>query len=234
MDKLHPQHVAVIMDGNGRWAQQQQKSRIYGHRLGIQSTRAIVEAAAEYGIPALTLYTFSSENWTRPKKEVSALLKLFKDTLNDELDELIDNGVRLHFIGDTNSLNQDLQTDIKRAEEASAHLTKLHLNIALNYGGRWDIADAVATLLQQAGGKALDNQVIQQAISTHLAAHSVGEVDLIIRTGGESRISNFLLWQSAYAELYFTDTLWPDFKRADFIKALDWFAHRQRRFGGTD
>lgn len=232
---LQPQHVAVIMDGNGRWAQQRNKSRIYGHRHGVESTREVVKLAVEYKIQTLTLYSFSSENWLRPQKEVSALLKLFKETLNNELAELIANGVRLHFIGDIDSLSSDLKSDIKRAEQASAHLTQLKLNIALNYGGRWDIADAVAQLLARSPDHAaLDNQAIQQKLAAHFAQHSATDIDLMIRTGGESRISNFLLWQSAYAELYFTDTLWPDFKRSDFTHALDWFAHRQRRFGGTE
>ena len=232
MDKLVPRHIAIIMDGNGRWAELRGKSRIYGHRIGVKSTRETVELAVEYQIPELTLYTFSSENWSRPSIEVNALLKLFKETLAAELDDLIKNQVRLHFIGDISAFDKAIKREIANAEEATAKLGKLRLNIALNYGGRWEIANAVQDLYSQ-GQNLSDNSTIQTKISEHLKRNSVGDVDLMIRTGGEFRISNFLLWQNAYAELYFSETFWPDFHREEFVKALDWFRRRQRRFGGV-
>ena len=220
------------MDGNGRWAQLLGKSRIYGHRIGVKSTREAVELAVEHQIPELTLYTFSSENWSRPSLEVNALLKLFKETLASELEDLIKNQVRVRFIGDISAFDKTIKKEIVNAEKITAKLDKLRLNIALNYGGRWDIANAVKHLYGQ-DQKLSDHSTIQTKISEYLRHHSVGDVDLMIRTGGESRISNFLLWQSAYAELYFSEVLWPDFRRAEFIKALEWFARRQRRFGGV-
>ena len=227
-----PRHVAIIMDGNGRWAELLGKSRIYGHRMGVKSTRKVVELAVEYQIPELTLYTFSSENWSRPSMEVNALLKLFKETLAAELEDLIKNRVRVRFIGDISAFDETIVKEIINAEKTTAKLDKLRLNIALNYGGRWDIANAVKYLCGQ-NHQLSDHSTIQTKISEHLKCNSVGDVDLMIRTGGESRISNFLLWQSAYAELYFSEILWPDFRRAEFLKALDWFSLRQRRFGGV-
>jgi len=218
------------MDGNGRWAKRQGKSRIYGHRVGVASTREIVKLAIEYRIPQLTLFTFSSENWSRSTGEVAALLKLFRETLSGELAELIANGVRLHFIGDISAFDSAIKDEITRAERATAALAQLRLNIALNYGGRWDIAHAVSDLYNQ--NHDLSNAAqTQKLISEHLPWHSVGDIDLMIRTGGEFRLSNFMLWQNAYAELYFSELLWPDFRRAAFVAALESFAGRQRRFG---
>ena len=227
-----PRHIAIIMDGNGRWAKLLGKSRIYGHRMGVKSTRRVVELAVEYQIPELTLYTFSSENWSRPSMEVNALLRLFKETLAAELDDLIKNQVRVRFIGDISAFDESIVEKIIHAEKITAKLDKLRLNIALNYGGRWDIANAVKYLYGQ-NQELSDHSTIQAKICEYLRCNSVGNVDLMIRTGGESRISNFLLWQSAYAELYFSEILWPDFRRAEFLKALDWFSLRQRRFGGV-
>ena len=232
MDKPMPRHVAIIMDGNGRWAKLLGKRRIYGHRMGVKSTRETVKLAVEYEIPELTLYTFSSENWSRPSVEVNALLKLFRETLAAELEDLMKNQVRVRFIGNISAFDKTIKREIANAEEKTAKLSKLCLNIALNYGGRWDIADAVSDLCGQSR-QLSDHTTIQEKISEYLQRHSVGDVDLVIRTGGESRISNFLLWQSAYAELYFSDILWPDFRRAEFLKALDWFSLRQRRFGSV-
>ncbi len=232
MDKPVPRHVAIIMDGNGRWAKFLGKSRIYGHRMGVKSTREAVELAVEYKIPELTLYTFSSENWSRPSMEVNALLKLFKETLAAELEDLIKNHVRVRFIGDISAFDEIIKREIVNAEKTTAKLDKLRLNIALNYGGRWDIANAVRHLHGQ-NRKLSDHSTIQTKISEYLKCNSVGDVDLMIRTGGEFRISNFLLWQSAYAELYFSEILWPDFRRTEFLEALDWFSLRQRRFGGV-
>ncbi len=232
MDKPMPRHVAIIMDGNGRWAKLLGKSRIYGHQMGVKSTRKVVELAVEYQIPELTLYTFSSENWSRPSIEVNALLKLFKETLAAELEDLIKNQVRVRFIGDISAFDESIKKEIATAEKKTAKLNKLCLNIALNYGGRWDIANAISDLCDQ-DRKLSNHATIQAKISEYLECNSVGDVDLMIRTGGESRISNFLLWQSAYAELYFSEILWPDFRRNEFLKALDWFGRRQRRFGGV-
>ena len=232
MDKPMPRHVAIIMDGNGRWAKLLGKRRIYGHRMGVKSTRETVKLAVEYQIPELTLYTFSSENWSRPSVEVNALLKLFRETLAAELEDLIKNQVRVRFIGDISAFDESIKKEIENAEKKTVKLNQLRLNIALNYGGRWDIANAVSDLCDQ-DRKLSDHATIQSKISEYLRHNSVGDVDLMIRTGGESRISNFLLWQSAYAELYFSEILWPDFRRAEFLKALDWFGLRQRRFGGV-
>ena len=232
MNTLVPRHIAIIMDGNGRWAELRGKSRVPGHRQGVKSTRTVVELAVEYQVPELTLYTFSSENWTRPSAEVGALLKLFKETLAAELNALINNEVRLSFIGDIRALDRTIREAIAHAEQETAQCQKLQLNIALNYGGRWDIADAVSHLYDD-GCDLSDGSAIQKGISAHLSRYSVSDVDLMIRTGGEFRISNFLLWQNAYAELYFCDTFWPDFHRQDFVKALQWFESRQRRFGGV-
>ena len=227
-----PRHVAIIMDGNGRWAKLLGKRRIYGHRMGVKSTRETVKLAVEYQIPELTLYTFSSENWSRPSVEVNALLKLFRETLVAELEDLIKNQVRVRFIGDISAFDESIKKEIENAEKKTVKLNQLRLNIALNYGGRWDIANAVSDLCGQ-NRKLSDHATIQSKISEYLRHNSVGDVDLMIRTGGESRISNFLLWQSAYAELYFSEILWPDFRRDEFLKALDWFGLRQRRFGGV-
>jgi len=220
------------MDGNGRWAKRQGKSRMHGHRVGVISTREIVKLAIEYRIPQLTLFTFSSENWSRSASEVSALLRLFKETLANELAELIANGVRLHFIGDISAFDDAIKGEIGRAEQATATLKQLRLNIALNYGGRWDIAHTVSDLYRQ-NYDLSDATQVQKLISAHLPRHSVGDIDLMIRTGGEFRISNFMLWQNAYAELYFSELLWPDFRRAAFVAALESFAARQRRFGNV-
>ena len=233
MNKPLPKHIAIIMDGNGRWAKRHGKSRVYGHRQGIKSTRQVVESAVEFQVEKLTLYTFSSENWLRPSTEIGALLKLFKETLVAELDDLIKNQVRVNFIGDLSVFDESIKDAVANAEAVTAQCEKLQLNIALNYGGRWDIATAVQNLYKHQPNLS-DNPTIQKKITEYLATHSVGDVDLMIRSGGEFRISNFLLWQNAYAELYFCETLWPDFRHEDFSTALQWFSLRQRRFGGLN
>ena len=209
-----PTHVAVIMDGNGRWARARGKPRHSGHRAGVKAVRATVEAAAERGVKVLTLFAFSSENWERPEDEVSSLMGLFVEALRREVAELHRNNVRLRFIGALDQLSKGLQSRIAAAVEKTSRNTGLILNIAVAYGGRWDItnADALAAQLQLAG---------------------LPDPDLLIRTGGEQRISNFLLWNLAYAELWFTDTLWPEFDKAEFDRALAAFAIKQRRFGQT-
>lgn len=222
-------HVALIMDGNGRWARARRRSRAYGHRHGVNAVDAVIRRAAERDIPQLTLFAFSSENAARPRSEVQLLMRLFAETLHDEkLDELEEHGVGLRFIGDLESLGAGLRRTARRAEERLAGARRLTVNVALGYGGRWDIAQAAETLLRR--GERARGAALQSALA---AALSVDDVDLLIRTGGERRLSNFLLWQCAYAELYFTDTLWPDFDAEQFERALAWFAGRERRFGRT-
>lgn len=227
-----PNHVAIVMDGNGRWAQQRNKPRVSGHRAGVTVLRKIVEHVAMCNIPALTVFAFSSENWRRPGTEVRLLMELFMKALQQEVERLHANNVRLHFIGDRARFGQDLQQAIATAEQHTADNTGLQLNIAANYGGRRDITRAFRELMLQvqAGLLAIEN-IDEAAITAHLSLAGLPEPDLFIRTGGEQRISNFLLWQLAYTELYFTETLWPDFSTADLDAALAWFARRQRRFG---
>ena len=229
-----PSHVAVIMDGNGRWARARGKPRHAGHRAGVKAVRATVEAAAERGVQVLTLFAFSSENWSRPEDEVSNLMGLFVEALRREVAELHRNNVRLRFIGALDQLSEGLQAKMAAAVEKTAQNTGLILNIAVAYGGRWDIANAARTLARQAAAGQIDVDAIDaDAISRELQLADVPDADLLIRTGGEQRISNFLLWNLAYAELWFTDVLWPEFDKAEFDRALSVFAGKQRRFGQT-
>jgi len=232
--KTLPQHVAVVMDGNGRWAKKRFLPRTAGHKAGVKATRRLVELCAIKGIGALTLFAFSSENWNRPDQEVSSLMSLFLSTLNSELNKLHEQGVRIRFIGDRTRFLENLQTSIAAAEQKTAANTRLELNIAANYGGRWDIVNAVRSLSRKlADGEVSEEQITEQAFTRELCLVDQPEPDLFIRTGGEQRISNFLLWQIAYTELFFTDTLWPEFNDAAFDEALEWYATRQRRFGKT-
>ena len=229
-----PQHVAVVMDGNGRWAKKRFLPRTAGHKAGVKATRRLVELCAIKGIGALTLFAFSSENWSRPDQEVSSLMSLFVSTLNSEINKLHEQGVRICFIGDRTRFSENLQASIAAAEEKTIANTRLKLNIAANYGGRWDIVNAVRSLTRKlADGDISEQQITEQAFTRELCLVDQPEPDLFIRTGGEQRISNFLLWQIAYTELFFTDTLWPEFNDAAFDEALDWYATRQRRFGKT-
>jgi undecaprenyl diphosphate synthase len=229
-----PQHVAVVMDGNGRWAKKRFLPRTAGHKAGVKATRRLVELCAIKGIAALTLFAFSSENWSRPDQEVSSLMSLFVSTLNSEINKLHEQGVRICFIGDRTRFSENLQKSIAAAEEKTAANTRLKLNIAANYGGRWDIVNAVRSLSRKlADGDISEGQITEQAFTRELCLVDQPEPDLFIRTGGEQRISNFLLWQIAYTELFFTDTLWPEFNDAAFDEALYWYATRQRRFGKT-
>jgi len=233
-DPVLPQHVAVVMDGNGRWAKKRFLPRTAGHKAGVKATRRLVELCAIKGIGALTLFAFSSENWSRPDQEVSSLMSLFVSTLNSEINKLHEQGVRICFIGDRTRFSENLQTSIAAAEEKTAANTRLKLNIAANYGGRWDIVNAVRSLSRKLeDGDISEEQITEQAFTRELCLVDQPEPDLFIRTGGEHRISNFLLWQIAYTELFFTDTLWPEFNDAAFDEALDWYATRQRRFGKT-
>ena len=229
-----PSHVAVIMDGNGRWARARGKPRHAGHRAGVKAVRATVEVAAERGVQVLTLFAFSSENWKRPEDEVSKLMGLFVEALRREVAELHRNNVRLRFIGALDQLSDGLQAKMAAAVEKTAQNTGLILNIAVAYGGRWDIANAARALARKAVAGEIDVDAIDaEAVSGELQLADVPDADLLIRTGGEQRISNFLLWNLAYAELWFTDVLWPEFDKDEFGRALDVFARKQRRFGQT-
>lgn len=229
-----PGHVAIIMDGNGRWAKLQGKMRAFGHKAGAQSVRRAVSFAANRGIRALTLYAFSSENWNRPPQEVNALMELFVHTLDSEAKNLHRNNVRLQVIGDIQRFAGRLQKRIHKAEQLTEQNSGLRLNIAANYGGRWDIVQGVRRLAKRVQQGQLQAEKIDESLlNEQICMSDLPAVDLVIRTGGEYRISNFLLWQIAYAEFYFTDVLWPDFDEQDFAGALNAFANRERRFGGT-
>ena len=229
-----PVHVAVIMDGNGRWAKQRGKPRRAGHRAGVKSVRATVEAAAERGVGFLTLFAFSSENWHRPKEEVSSLMSLFVEALRREVKELHQNNVRLRFVGALDQLSDSLRKKMAAAEATTAGNTGLSLQIAVAYGGRWDIACAARRLAEKVARAEMQPQdVDEEALAGELQLAGIPDPDLLIRTGGEQRISNFLLWNAAYAELWFTDVLWPDFDKAEFDRALVAFAGKQRRYGYT-
>jgi undecaprenyl diphosphate synthase len=229
-----PKHVAIIMDGNGRWAKQKGKIRTFGHKAGVESVRASVGFARKKGIQSLTLFAFSSENWNRPADEVSVLMDLFKLVLGSEVKKLHKNNVRLKIIGDKSRFDAKLVKKIAAAEAMTADNDALVLNIAANYGGRWDIVDAAKQLAQKVSdGQIKADDIDETLFDQHTTLSGVADLDLLIRTGGEHRISNFLLWQVAYAELYFTETLWPDFDEKAFQLATDDFAERQRRFGLT-
>lgn len=229
-----PRHVAVIMDGNGRWATRRHLPRVAGHSRGVDAVRAVVEAAGRRGIEFLTLFAFSSENWRRPADEVSVLMRLFMSALQKEVGKLRDNGVRLRVVGDLAAFAPELRRQIEAAEAATAGNERLKLTVCASYGGRWDIVQAVRALLAADPAIAARPGVIDETLfARHLALAFAPDVDLLIRTGGEQRLSNFVLWQAAYAELYFTDVLWPDFDAAALDAALDWYATRERRFGRT-
>lgn len=229
-----PQHIAIIMDGNGRWAQLQGKSRVVGHKAGVESVRAAVTSARKLGVKALTLFAFSSENWQRPEKEVSVLMDLFMYVLTKEVKRLHKHNIRFQVIGDTSRFSSKLQKNIEKSEQLTVDNTGLVLSIAANYGGRWDIANAAKDLAQQVQDNLISPQDINEnLLQEHTCLANLPELDLLIRTGGDYRISNFLLWQAAYAELYFTDVLWPDFNEKEFDKAIGVFDQRERRFGQT-
>lgn len=229
-----PAHVAVIMDGNGRWAQKQGKSRVTGHKKGVESVRAVVKTAREHGVKALTLFAFSSENWKRPEAEVSVLMELFMYVLTREVKRLHKNNIKFQVIGDLSRFSTKLTKKISEAEVLTQNNDGLVLSIAANYGGRWDITHAAKKLAQNVlDEKIAVNDIDEAAFDEQTSLFGLPELDLLIRTGGDYRISNFLLWQAAYAEFYFTDELWPDFNEEPFIKALSSFKQRERRFGKT-
>ncbi len=233
MERL-PKHVAIIMDGNGRWAKEQGQDRLFGHYQGVVSVRKVVEAATELGIPYLTLYAFSTENWDRPEQEVTGLMTLFVDTLSKEVPDLHKNNIKLHFIGNIDMLPKDAKIALAEAAALTAQNTGLTLIIALSYSSRWELVEATKIIAQKVQNGQLAIEDINDAtISENLSTSEFPDPALMIRTSGECRISNFLLYQLAYAELYFTDTRWPEFRKDDLVKALLDFQSRERRFGKT-
>jgi len=229
-----PRHIAIVMDGNGRWAKARLRPRTIGHRAGARAVNRCIDWCLENGIPALTLFAFSSENWRRPADEVGALMQLFMRALDREIDELARRGVRLRFIGERSAFSAELQQRMARGEHVTAGGTRLDLCIAANYGGRWDIARACRQMAERCiKGQIAPAQIDEGSLAPLLALAELPDVDLFIRTGGEQRISNFLLWQLAYAELYFTEVLWPDVDGATLAAAVAEFGRRERRFGMT-
>lgn len=228
LDSNYPQHIAIIMDGNGRWAKQRNLPRAAGHRAGIKTLRKLVEYTATLDIAAMTVFAFSTENWQRPKQEVNTLMDLFMSALQSEVADLHKNNVCLKLIGERQTFSDKLLHTINEAEGLTASNNGLKLNVAINYSGRWDIIQACQSLVTEG-----TTNITEEIITERLSLSSMTEPDLFIRTGGEQRISNYLLWQLAYTELYFTDTLWPDFNGKEMDDALHWFATRERRFGKT-
>jgi undecaprenyl diphosphate synthase len=227
-----PRHVAIIMDGNGRWARQRRLPRIAGHKRGVEAVRATVKSCAQRGVAYLTLFAFSSENWRRPPDEVALLMQLFIGALENEVQKLHSNGIRLKVIGERSRFDRKIQSLIAEGERLTAANAGLTLTIAANYGGRWDILQALARLARDRPD-AMAGPLAEEALTPYLAMSYAPEPDLFIRTGGEQRVSNFLLWQMAYTELHFTDTLWPDFDVAALDAAIAWYRARERRFGRT-
>ena len=223
----HPNHLAIIMDGNGRWAKSRFLPRLEGHRRGVETVRPGVEGARRRGIEQLAVFAFSSENWNRPREEVNALLNFFVAGLRQEAEPLLKAGVRLHVVGDRSVFSEELVQAIEQAEKITRDAKAMHLNVCINYGGRWDIAQAAHHVAAEGLELTVEN------IDRYMGMPWAGPVDLMIRTGGEQRISNFILWQAAYAELWFTEKLWPEFSEDDLDEALKWFAGRERRFGKT-
>jgi undecaprenyl diphosphate synthase len=229
-----PKHVAVIMDGNGRWAKQQGKNRVFGHSNGVRAVRETSEACAELGIPYLTLYAFSTENWSRPEMEVVALMDLLLNTVKTELDTLMKNNIRLKVIGQPSSLPSSTRRELEEAIRLTSGNTRMDLTLALSYSGRWEITQTMKSLGKMIKEGRLDpEQIDENTISAHLLTAGMPDPELLIRTSGEHRISNFLLWQLAYAEFYFTTKFWPEFDREDLYRAIIEFQQRERRFGKT-
>ncbi|TBR38758.1 MULTISPECIES: polyprenyl diphosphate synthase [Dyella] len=229
-----PRHIAIVMDGNGRWAKARHRPRSFGHNAGRKAVREVIEGCMRQGVEALTLFAFSSENWNRPEDEVGALMELFIRALDKEVDELHGHGVRIRFVGDLAGFEQGLRQRMNQAMTHTAGNDKLLLNVAVNYGGRWDIVQAARKAAESvARGEFRADEIDEKVLGHWMCLADLPPLDLFIRTGGELRISNFLLWQAAYAELYFTDTLWPDFDQSSLALAIEDFARRERRFGRT-
>ena len=234
MKNIKPDHIAIIMDGNGRWASNKKKSRRYGHKKGASTAKNIVKIAGSNEIKYLTLYAFSTENWGRPTKEVRLLMSLFIETLENEIDELNSNNVSIRFIGDRENLSKKLQDKMENAEKITIENTGLNLYVALAYGARWDILNAIKGIVTRVKENQLDESKIDEnTLSSHLQLGGIPDPDLLIRTGGEKRISNFLLWNIAYTELFFCDCLWPEFNEKEFYNALNFYSKRKRRFGAS-
>ena len=226
-DVTVPHHIAIVMDGNGRWATRRYLPRVAGHKKGVDALRQCVRLCGERGVKVLTVFAFSSENWNRPQEEVSGLMELLAIALTREVPHLKAEGVRIHFVGDRSALSDKVRAGLVQAETATAGNTRLDFNVCFNYGGRWDIAQAAARLAERG------EPITEESLDGAMALAHVADPDLLIRTGGEKRISNFLLWQAAYSELYFSDKLWPDFDEAALDAAIADFARRERRFGRT-
>lgn len=232
--KSIPRHIAIVMDGNGRWAKKRFLPRSAGHREGVKAVKSTIEASANAGVKILTLFAFSSENWKRPKAEVISLMDLFVSSLEKEVKRLVESGVRLKFIGDRKQFSQKLQDKIEEAEELTSANSDFYLNIAANYGGRWDVIQACQSLCDQVSeGKLDSSEITEEMFSNSLSTAKVPDPDLLIRTAGEKRISNFLIWQAAYTEFYYTDVFWPEFDEQQLHIALDEYGRRKRKFGLT-
>lgn len=229
-----PKHIAIIMDGNGRWAKAQGKPRVFGHKNGVAAVRKAISTSAKLGIKAITLFAFSSENWRRPEEEVGVLMELFISVLSSEVKKLHKNNLKLRIIGDKSRFNERLQEKIAAAEALTANNSGMVINIAANYGGKWDIVEATKAIARKvARGELAPEEITESLMTDHLSMNDIPEVDLMIRTSGECRISNFMLWQMAYAELYFTPIYWPEFDENSLVEAVTWFVNRERRFGCT-
>ena len=229
-----PQHIAIIMDGNGRWAKERGKQRLFGHQSAIQSVREVSEASAEIGVKYLTLYAFSTENWNRPLTEVSGLMSLLATTIRNEVSTMNKNSIKLNAIGDLHSLPKANYDQLMKALDDTSHNTRMTLTLALSYSGRWDLLQATRRMAQDvADGKLRSADINDATVSSYLSTANMPDPELLIRTSGEERISNFLLWQLAYSELYFTPKYWPDFRKADLYEAILNYQHRERRFGKT-
>ena len=233
MERL-PKHIAIIMDGNGRWAKERGKARLFGHQSAIQSVREVSEASAELGVEYLTLYAFSTENWNRPVTEVSGLMSLLAQTIKAEVKTLNDNNIRLNTIGDLKSLPKANYDQLMKAIDDTSHNTRMTLTLALSYSGRWDLTQATRHMAQDvADGKLSPAEITDKTVSNYLSTAGMPDPELLVRTSGEERISNFLLWELAYSELYFTSKYWPDFRKPDLYEAILNYQHRERRFGKT-
>ncbi len=232
--KKIPQHIAIIMDGNGRWAEQQGKHRTFGHQQGVESVRQVIEAAAEIGVKYLTLYAFSTENWNRPKEEVDMLMELMVHSIEKESEELIKNNIRIMTIGDINRLHKNTLLQLNNIVDRSKNCTGLSVVIALSYSSRWEITEAMKTIAEKVkNSEILIENISEKTISENLSTSFMPDPELIIRTSGEKRLSNFLMWQASYSEFAFVSTLWPDFNKESFFETIFDFQHRERRFGKT-
>lgn len=234
MNEILPQHIAIVMDGNGRWAQSRGLLRVEGHRAGVDAVKTVIRCCLQKQIPILSLFAFSSENWSRPENEVEFLMQLFIEALGLEVEELHQHGVRLRFTGDRSALSANLRHEMQTAEQLTENNVRLTLNIVVNYGGKWDLVQAVKKTVKQVCAEEINlNDVNEEFFAQQLSTYGLPDPDLFIRTSGEQRISNFFLWQLAYTELYFTEIHWPDFDAKEFDLALSSFSNRERRFGKT-